>query len=417
MLATAASTLDRFLFSVLMVPIKADLGLTDTQLGLLAGFGFALLYCAVSIPFGRLADVAVRRTIIAAAIAFWSFATLAMTFADSYAELLVCRLLAGFGEAALVPAAISMIADLFNKARLGKATAVFGTGSTIGKAFAFIGGGTVLAHFAQLGGAELFGHSFRPWQATVLVIAPTGLLVAMLMFTVREPARRAAQAQGDWRELIRHMRLHAGAYGLFTASWCCVFVIIHTLATWSPSFYSRSFDLDITKAAAIGGFASLFAGPVGNAIGGAAIDLLERRASSGPSSRVLAAGMLVVLAAVGLVVLSPSLPISILSYVIVMAAALTGGPAGYTAIQKMTPAHHRGMATALIFSIASLCGLGVGPLLVGAFSDLIFEGRDALGHAMLSVLYLFAALGSCIAFFSRRLMDKAVASAELKSPV
>jgi MFS family permease len=153
------SFIDRFLMSLVMEPLKADMSLSDTQLGLLQGTGFVILYTVAAVPLGLLADRLNRRNLIIAGITIWSVATGLCGLASSFGSLFLARLGVGFGEAALVPAAMSLLAAYFPRRQLGRAVSLFTTGASLGKSAALIGGGAVLAALTVSGGLACRGSA------------------------------------------------------------------------------------------------------------------------------------------------------------------------------------------------------------------------------------------------------------------
>ncbi|MBT7799203.1 MAG: MFS transporter, partial [Gammaproteobacteria bacterium] len=182
---------DRFILSLLIEPIKQDLNLSDTKISLLHGFAFAIFYTFMGIPIGRLADKYNRRTIIVWGIATWSCMTAVCGITKGYWQLFAARVGVGVGEAALSPAAYSMIADLFPAQKLGRALSVYTTGAFVGAGLAFIIGGTAIAAITTSPEITLpVIGTIRSWQAAFFLVGLPGLLVAALMYTVKEPLRR-----------------------------------------------------------------------------------------------------------------------------------------------------------------------------------------------------------------------------------
>ena len=216
MVASALSFLDRLALSMLIEPVKADLGLSDTQVSVLAGAAFAGSYVLFAFVFGRWVDTRERRGAIVVGMTLWSLATAACGLARSFAGLFTARAMIGVGEASLNPAAYSMIADYFTPVRRGVATAIFACGATLGGGLAIMLGGQ-LVDWAYAVGARLpFLPGSQPWQVVFVAIGLPGVAVALLIaLTVREPARtlaagEAAQAPGI-ADALRFMRANARA--------------------------------------------------------------------------------------------------------------------------------------------------------------------------------------------------------------
>src|SRR5277367_7076695 len=192
LIATAVlSYTDRQVLSLLVDPIRADLGISDTQISLLLGTAFAVIYGIAGIPLGFLADRISRRNLIFAGVSVWSLGTIACGFSHNFGEIFASRIIVGLGEAALSPAAISLISDYFPPSRRGTAVGFFLSGIAMGSGAAILIGGGVL-HGIELGilnGTPL--AAFAPWRMVLLVIGGPGLLWALAILLIREPVRQA----------------------------------------------------------------------------------------------------------------------------------------------------------------------------------------------------------------------------------
>jgi MFS family permease len=196
------SFIDRQILNLLVRPIRRDLGISDTQMSLLMGLSFAVFYTLFGIPLGRLADSKSRRTIIAGGFALWSLFTAGCGLARNFGQMLLLRMGVGVGEAALSPAAYSIITDYFPPQRRATAISVYSMGIYLGSGLAFIIGGTVagLASQQELWQVPLVGAT-RPWQVVFFLVGLPGILLSLLLYTVREPLRRGTRmiknAQGQ----------------------------------------------------------------------------------------------------------------------------------------------------------------------------------------------------------------------------
>jgi len=192
LIATAVlSYTDRQVLSLLVDPIRADLGISDTQVSLLLGTAFAVVYGIAGLPLGYLADRTSRRNLIFGGVLVWSIGTLACGFSQTFGQLFASRLVVGLGEAVLSPAAISLISDYFPPARRGMAVGCFLSGIAMGIGASILIGGGVL-HLVQLGAlANTPLATQAPWRLVLLVIGAPGLLWALAILAIREPVRRA----------------------------------------------------------------------------------------------------------------------------------------------------------------------------------------------------------------------------------
>src|SRR6185503_17082308 len=185
------SFIDRQILSLLVAPIKQDLGISDTRVGLLQGLAFAVLYTALGLPMGRIADRRSRRNLIAVGVFFWSLMTALCSVARSFGSLFLARVGVGVGEATLGPSAFSLISDYFPKERLGTALSVYSAGIFVGAGLANIVGGIVTQAASNLQPVDLpILGTIAPWRFTFLIVGIPGLLVGLLVYTIREPLRK-----------------------------------------------------------------------------------------------------------------------------------------------------------------------------------------------------------------------------------
>lgn len=402
-LAQVMSNLDRYLMSVVLEPVKTDLVLTDSQLGLLSGLSFAIVFCIASLPLGRLADISNRRIIIFIGICCWSAATVACSFANSFTQLFIARLGVGLGEAALLPAAVSLIAAYFPRDMLTKGLAVFTTGNSMGRAAAFLGGGALFMWLVGHGGLAIpaIGH-FRPWQGVMLIAGLTGFAVALLCLTIREPARKiVAKEELKFSKSFSFFRQNADVYLRMFLLYGLAVGAAMALATWTISLYVRNYNVPVGTASIIVGLTSLIIGPFANMAGGWLTDRLN-------TMNVPAAGILVssaVLAFLPVAGLSfwllHGLGFAILTYVVSYFGLVMVGPACLGALQYVTPDQHRGVVSSLYLSAYSLLGYGLGPLIVGLFSDYVFKSEGTLHLSLAATFFIFAVIGVPISLSGR----------------
>ena len=189
-IAYVFSFIDRYVLGLLIEPIKADLGLTDTQIGLLLGPAFAIFYATMGLPLGWLADRKNRVKIVAVGIAVWSIATAASGLARNFTHLFIARMSIGVGEATLSPCAMSIISDSFPPEKRSRPIAVYTMALSVGAGFASLLGAGVLT-WAKSGGSITLPWlgELMPWQATFFIVGLPGLILSVLFFLLREPAR------------------------------------------------------------------------------------------------------------------------------------------------------------------------------------------------------------------------------------
>ncbi|MDH5275573.1 MAG: MFS transporter, partial [Gammaproteobacteria bacterium] len=233
-LAYILSFVDRYMLGLLVEPIRAELALSDTEIGLLLGPAFAIFYTTMGLPLGWLADRARRTWIVTAGIVLWSAATAACGLARNFAQLFLARVGVGVGEASLSPCALSMIADSFPAERRGKPVAFYGAALSVGGGLASLAGASVLAWSGTRPEFALpVVGVLAPWQFAFLVVALAGIPLALLMATLREPGRQttpglAGREPAGLRIAFAHVRGRWRAYGGFTAMVCVMTIVAYS---------------------------------------------------------------------------------------------------------------------------------------------------------------------------------------------
>ena len=399
--AYVLSFIDRTILSLLVGPIRADLGLSDTQLSLLHGFAFAIFYTTLGIPIALLADRLNRRNIVAIGIAFWSLATALCGFAKSFWGLFLSRVGVGVGEAALSPAAYSMITDLFPPERLGRALAVYTLGAFAGAGLAYLIGGAVVGSVTSAHGVvlPLLGE-IRPWQFVFILVGLPGLPIALWMLTVAEPARRRPAATGTLRAALldcaAYMRQHWRVYTSHLVGFSLIGLVFNAAGAWLPSYLIRVHGLAPAEAGFWLGSIILVAGVGGVLSGGW---LADRMGAAGRLDGTMRVG---VLSAVGALpfaataTIVPSLPLSLLLITgLIFFTTLPYGAAA-AAIQLITPARMRATASSIYLCVLNLIGLGFGPTLVALGTDRVFGDDLAVGKSLALVGAVAAPLGALL---------------------
>ena len=411
------SFVDRFVLSLVMEPLKLDLGISDTELGLLQGTGFVILYVIVAVPLGRMADQVNRRNLIIAGIILWSIATAMCGLADGFGSLFLARLGVGFGEAALVPAAMSLLAAYFPKEKLGRAVSLFTTGASLGKSAAMIGGGAVLALLVFQGGLMLPGIGrLEPWQGTFVIMALPGLLLAgAIALTLREPPRAPVKdplAKPGFGPAIAHAKAHRSAYIPHVFASIAVVLLIQTVSAWSATFYVRLVDMTPSQAGFLVGSVILVAGPAGHLSGGWLTDYFARTGARSPAAPVMAIGLLSAIPVMFVFAFSREIFVSIAAYGLFNFALTLGAPASLAGIQMLTPPAMRGVMTSVFLAIVTMVGIGFGPPMVGLLTDFAFADPNKLNLALLAMVLVVASLGATMALVSRKAFARTLAALE-----
>jgi len=382
-LANCVSFIDRLILSLLVQPIKADLGISDTAFSLLAGAAFAIFYCGMGLVIARWADRYSRKWIITSGITLWCLMTSLAGTARSYAMLFIYRVGVGVGEATLSPSAYSMLAGYFPPQRLALAIGIFSAGVTAGTGMAFLLGGAVIGWvFSQdpitlplLG--ELAG-----WRLVMVLVGAIGLPVALLMLVVEEPPRPSGFTRSTVAEVRTHFRNNLQRYGYVFAGYGTTSITAFAVMTWTPALYQRQYGASIPEAAAVIGTVALVGGLLGAFSGGWLSDRLESRGDRHAKLRVLCG------CGIGLLlpsIIAPLMP-SMLSHAAVIfftfffGSAATGPAGAY--VQSITPETMRAQFGAMYQFSLVLVGATLGPFLVGFFTDFIFVDEQKVGWSL-----------------------------------
>ncbi len=401
------SFLDRTIIVLLVEPIKADLGLNDTQLSLLYGFAFAVFYTFLGIPIARLADRRSRRVIVMVGVSIWSFATALCGLAKNFAQLFAARVSVGVGEAALSPAAYSMISDAFRPEQRAAAMSVYTMGLYLGVGFALILGGVVID---WVGGATitevpLLGE-IAPWQMTFLIVGLPGLVFALLMVTVTEPARQnTGPVTVAETSILEAFRWFAGRWRFYIVFWLamtCLVFYSYSLSAWTPSFFIRTYEWTAVEVSRYYGIAVLIFGPAGILFGGWVATRRARRGDNMINVRMASLTFALLIVPAGGVTLLDN-PWAALAGMAVI-KFISGLPLGVAvaAFHEITPNPLRAQATALYMFTINLIGLGMGPTSVALLTDYVFGSPEMLRYSMAIVGVLICCLGLWLAVYANR---------------
>jgi MFS family permease len=379
------SFMDRQILAILLEAIKADLRLSDTQLGLLSGLVFAIFYATLGIPIARLADRTSRKRIIAISLAVWSAMTALSGVAQNFTQLMLARIGVGVGEAGAGPPSHSIIADLYPPEKRASAMAIYSLGVLLGGGLGMMIGGFV-------------AHAYS-WRVAMMVVGLPGVILAAIVWLVMaEPRRGLSDAQramdapaampslaegiaAMWRDPVA---LHLVAAVTITS------LVGYALTGWGPSYMQRSLGYSMLDVSTYVALPAALIGSASALLGGAAADRAAKRYGLHAQSWVVAGFKLIAFPfAVGFYFVDdPRLALA--SYFI--AALFAGAYLGptFALIQHLAPIRLRSVWAALTLLVINLIGLGLGPFAVGKLSDVLQPsyGTQSLRWAMLCVAFL-----------------------------
>ncbi len=383
MVAYTSSFIDRQIMSLLVEPIRADLGITDTQFSLLAGLAFSIFYSVMGLPLGWLADRMSRRMIILVGMIAWSIMTALCGLATSFLALFLARVGVGIGEAALSPAAYSLISDYFPPERRARAISAYAMGPYLGSGLALIIGGQVIEAASRMGPFAIEGlGTFAPWQVVFFAVGLPGVVIALLFLLIREPERRGLAPKsadiglvsfiGRRRMLFLLLFLGFSVFGIAGISFLVwIPAVALRVHGWSPGDIGLAYGVILLALSVPGVY-----------VGGWVSDKLTAR---GQIDAPLIVAIVVMLSLTPLVVITPILDdmkwllasLSVVSFGFGMLNGLPG-----TTLQLVVPNQLRGQIIAAYFLIGTMMSLGIGPTIVAFVSDTLLGGPSQIGVSL-----------------------------------
>jgi MFS family permease len=382
------SFVDRQILSLLVGPIRRDLGISDTEISLLMGFTFAVFYTICGIPLARIADYHSRRALIGVGLILWSVMTGLCGTAARYGQLLLYRIGVGVGEASLSPAAYSMIADYFPPDRRATAISVYSMGIYLGSGIAFLVGGLVVGFAAAQGEIELpIVGSTRPWQVVFLILGIAGVLFSAALFLVREPVRVGVGAgeRKPFGDVVKYYVANGRTLLCHNVGFGLISLASYGSASWIPSFFVRIHHWSIPKIGFVFGALTMVFGSAGIAFGGRLADRLRRQGRADASVRVGMWGAMATIPIGFLYIVIPSAEIAAACLIpVVFCMAMPFGVSA-AAIQEVVPQNMRAQASSIYLFILNLIGLGCGPTAIAAVTDFVFHDDSAVGWSILLV--------------------------------
>ena len=423
-LAYTCSFIDRQILTLLIEPIRRDLHVTDTEVSLLGGLAFSIFYTTLGIPLARLADQTNRRNLMAIGVAFWTAMTAVSGLARSFWSLFAARVGVGVGEAALSPAAFSLLADYFPPKRLARAISIYSTGVYFGAGLALMIGGQViqLVSTAPTRTLPLVGEVF-PWQITFFIVGALGIPVVLLMFTIREPLRRgmaprAAASEADaakpssWPALRAFLRQNTRTIVCHITAFTLYGIAIGSYLFWSPSLMIRTHGWTPAHAGLVIGALMFVLGTAGVSFGGF---LADRLAAAGRRDAMLRAAFIGMLCGLPFIIATPLLNDERLATVSLGAAIFfLAFPQGLpsAALQVVTPNPLRAQMTAIYFFIGNLIANGIGPTIPALLTDYVFKDPAMLRYAIAIVAGIAAPLSLVVLSFGMSAYRDSVQRAE-----
>jgi MFS family permease len=372
----AVNWADRQVVPILFPAIRSEIALTDTQLGIIGGVAFSLVYAVASFAFGYAADRTIRRNVVVVGLVVWSVATAASGLATGFASLFAARFFTGVGEASLYPATMSLIAERFPVAGRGRAMGIFGAAAAVGGGLGVGLGGSL---------AEAVG-----WRTVFFIYGAAGLVLVTLLMSVPEtPRDRHGESRPEpallvLRQLFRDSRL--------LMVWSAGLVMMaggFGYAAWVPSLFVRARGFTVAEAGYLFGLAALAGGVAGSVLGGIFADRFRRRRLAGELT-LSAVAALSAVPLVGLVLATTSTPLLVVGGLLGPVAIFAFFPPLQTVITEIVPQRRLGLAYAVNILFVAGIGQGLGPVVVGGVSD-------ATGSLAAGLAVTLAAMGAASA--------------------
>ena len=405
---------DRQILSLLVGPVKASLGVSDVQVGVLQGFAFVMLFALMGVPMGALADRYGKSRVLMLGLVAWCAFTAACGFAGGFWSLFLFRVGVGLGEATISPCCLSLIAQSFPAQRRALATSVFVSSGSIGVGLAFTVGGQLVDSVAHLPQLRMFGAlAGDPWRVAFVMVGCAGLALLPFMLTIREPAAAdggsrlgRAVPRGELLEFVRANRAlllrHFGAFAAFSA-------IAYGVLAWAPSYFIRGFGWTPAHFGLVFGLTFAIPSVLGTILGGWWASRLRRAGREDSNFTMMQWGLggIGIPAAIAPVVASPALAMVLYGVVAFFLSFPTGVSAA--AVQDYTPAPLRARVTALYYVAVSLGGVGFGPLIVGMLTDYVFRSENLVGRSLAVSGALCGALAFVLISAAARVFRRRVA--------
>lgn len=381
------TVLDRQVLALMIEPLKADFGISDTQAALLLGAAFSLTYAVAGLPIARIADSHNRRNLVAACLAFWSMATIACGIAQNYAQVFVSRLAVGIGEAGYGPATWSIVSDSFPREKVAFGTSTLAIGAALGTGLALLLGGTslqIVEHWPAV--ALPFGGVVRPWQWAFIVVGVPGLLWSVVVLTTREPVRRGHAgrkvAAVPVRDVARWMRDDWRAYLAVIGGICMKYLMSLGPIQWLPTMFHRQFDWSLGRVGLVLGIITVVVSPMSMILGARLSEVWARRGRSDANLRVMLWGLCIAVPVTAIMPLLPSPTLILIVYALSIFISTLGIGPSIAAFQVITPNPMRAQVSAVSQFSTNVLAFAAGPLIVALFTDYLFHDPSQLRYSM-----------------------------------
>jgi MFS family permease len=407
------SIIDRYIITMLVPSIKTSLDLTDFQIGILLGPAFSFFYALFGLPLGWAADRYPRRWVIFLGALTFGLATASGALAGSFVALLAARMLVGVGEASLSPAAFSLMADRFPRGQLTTASSIYNTAAKVGVATAYAAGGLIIGLAATRTFELPLLGALEPWRLVFVLTGLPAVVLGVLVFTFKEPRRTKPPMSGTAAPvtIFRYFRDEKRLMIPMLVGFCSIGMVSFGLSGWAPTYITREFGWPPERYGPILGVISLAA--AGSlVIKGLIVDWLYRRNVQDAHIRLftwLLMGTLPI--AVILFFLKDPL-LFLVGYGVVQIVAMPIVIYFSAATQLIAPSYLRGQVIAVFLLSVAIFGSGMGPLVVGALTDYVFQDDQKIGYSLTVLVCTMMPLGLVCLRLALKPMRDAMARAD-----
>ncbi|MGE4304048.1 MAG: spinster family MFS transporter [Novosphingobium sp.] len=411
-IAYTFSYLDRQALTLLVGPIRKSLDISDTQLSLLHGFAFAIFYTVLGLPLGRLVDQHRRTTIIAAGVGVWSIMTALCGLAKNFTHMFLARVGVGVGEASLSPGAYSLISDYFPPRTRPVALSLYLSAIYVGSGLATIIGGTIIAIMPAME-LPVVGH-LEPWQGVFIAIGLPGVLVALWVMTMREPARTGKKADmvATIGATMRYMADNGRTYSVMIMGYALLTLMWNCAIAWYPTLFMRVHGWSTTEVGTRFGLVIMVSGALGVLCGGILATRLRDHGLKDSNILVgIVAGLIALPAGLASGLLQDAWPILAAVFVFQFGCAMPFGAAA-AALQDITPNQMRGQVTAIYQFTTNMFGIGLGPTLTALFTDHLFRDEMALGSSLALSIGISGPVALVLLWIARGTYKRTLASVD-----
>ena len=384
MLFYAISIIDRFILSAVAQPVTQSLGLSNTQMGLLLGAGFAILYALAGVPVAYLIDKGNRTRIVIGGVLLWSSMTAASAFTIDFSTLIICRAGVAIGEAVLTPAALSLIGDMFVRKERALPTSLYMATGNMMATGAFLIGGAVY----QYAGTQTLITAMEPWRFTLLAVSIPGfLMVALFALTVREPERVTSQptqeAQGTGVDaLLPFLRNHKTMFIPFFIATGMISSLTLGVVSWAPTLLIRLHDLTASNASFVFGSVGLPFSVFGTLFLPWLANRLQKAGRQDGIVLILLLSVAIPAPTIIFGLLMGQYWLLVAAFSICMMFLPTISVLTCLGMQMISPSRLRARTVAVNLLVINLFGYTVGPLLSGFLADRVFTGLNAIASAL-----------------------------------